>query len=142
MFDQIRESLPAILAFLSIGGGIATMIFFGAVVTPTAFQTLGEDKAGPFVRALFPVYYLFFLILAGLATLFTLMAGAEIGALLLALVTGGFAYGRFLLLPEINRARERDDAERRKTLHKRSVMINAAQLTGFLIALILLAGRV
>lgn len=142
MFDQLRESLPAILAFLSIGGGIAVMIFFGAVVTPTAFRTLGQEQAGPFVRALFPVYYLFFLILAALATLFTLMAGAEIGAVLLALVTGGFAYGRFLLLPEINRARESGDRERRKTLHKRSVMINAIQLGGFLIALILLAGRV
>lgn len=142
MFDQLRESLPAILAFLSIGGGIATMIFFGAIVTPTAFQALGKDAAGPFVRALFPLYYLFFLILAGLATLFTLLAGAEIGALLLALVTGGFAYARFLLMPELERAREREDETRRKELHKRSVIINAAQMFGFLVALFLLAGRV
>lgn len=142
MFDQFRESLPAILAFLSIGGGIATMIFFGAIVAPTAFQTLGKETAGPFVRALFPLYYLFFVILAALATLFSLLAGAEIGALLLALVTGGFVYGRFLLTPEMERARESDDEARRKQLHNRSMIINAVQMLGFLIALLLLAGRV
>ncbi|TGY89175.1 DUF4149 domain-containing protein [Marinicauda algicola] len=142
MFAQLAESLPAILAFLSIGGGIATMIFFAAIVTPTAFQTLGEDQAGPFVRALFPLYYLFFLILAALATLFTLLAGAEIAAILLAVVTGGFAYGRFLLMPEIERAREAGEVERRRRLHRRSVLINTIQLAGFLVALLLLAGRV
>ena len=77
MNEQSVFALWPILAFLSIGGGIATMVFFAAIVTPTAFQSLGEEAAGPFVRALFPVYYLFFLILAGLATLFALLAQAE-----------------------------------------------------------------
>ena len=81
-------------------------------------------------------------VLAALATLFTLLAGAEIAAILLAVVTGGFAYGRFLLMPEIERAREAGEVERRRRLHRRSVLINTIQLAGFLVALLLLAGRV
>jgi len=142
MFVQLAANAWPVLAFLAIGGGIATMIFFAAIVTPTAFRALGDETAGPFIRALFPLYYMFFLILAGLATLFALLAGAEIAALLLALITGGFAYGRFLLMPAINRARETGDRPLFKRLHKRSVLVNAVQLAGFVIALILLAGRV
>ena len=141
MNEESVFALWPILAFLSIGGGIATMVFFAAIVTPTAFQSLGEEAAGPFVRALFPVYYLFFLILAGLATLFALLAKAEFAALLLALVTGGFAYGRFLLTPAINTARESEDRSVYKKLHRRAVIVNIVQIAGFVLAILLIAGQ-
>ena len=141
MFSHLGDILPLVLALLSIGGGLGVMIFFGAIVAPTAFRTLGEEVAGPFIRALFPLYYLFFLILAALATVFTAIEGAPIAAALLAVVTAGFAYARFMLMPSINRARDAGKTETFERLHKRSVLINMIQFFGFALALLLLAGR-
>ena len=48
------------LALAIVAGTVGAMVFFGAIVAPTAFGTLGEQQAGPFIRALFPRYYLLF----------------------------------------------------------------------------------
>ncbi|PWE18178.1 hypothetical protein DDZ18_00770 [Marinicauda salina] len=141
MGEGFMADLPGVLALLFIGAGIGVMIFFGALVAPTAFRTLGEETAGPFIRTIFPIYHVIFIALGALATISAWLAGARIGAVLLALVTAGFVYGRFALSPAMDKARASKDKQRFAALHQRSMLINLAQLAGFIVALALIATR-
>ena len=46
------------ILFWLVGALTASMLFFAIVVTPKVFQTLPSEQAGPFLRSLFPTYYL------------------------------------------------------------------------------------
>jgi hypothetical protein len=50
-----------IIIIISIWSG--TIIFFSAVVAPTVFKSLDEREAGVFLRAFFPKYYIFGIVL-------------------------------------------------------------------------------
>ena len=137
-------TLQAILLWL-LGGLVGGMLFFALAVAPTVFRALPGDAAGKLLRALFPRYYLWGLVVAVLATLLALFA--EAGAVVIvicALVTVLFVFTRQQLLPAISRARDArggdPQAERRfRRLHGSSMLINLAQMllllaaTGWLI---------
>ena len=134
----------AILPWL-LGGLLGSMLFFAIVVAPTVFRALPGDAAGKLLRALFPRYYLWGLVVAVLATL--LAAPADAGAVVIvicALVAVLFVFSRQQLLPAINRARDARGAEaqaerRFRRLHGLGMFINLAQMllllaaTGWLI---------
>ena len=118
-----------------LGGLAGSMLFFALVVAPTVFRALPGEHAGPFLRALFPRYYLWSLVFALLTTLLALWADA--GGLAIAAcatVTVLFVFARQNLMPAINRARLRQldgdtaAAARFKRLHGASVLINLLQL--------------
>ena len=134
-------------AFLLVllGGLLGSMLFFAAVVAPAVFRALPGEVAGRLLRALFPRYYLWGLLVAVLATLQALLADAG-GAVIVicALVTLLFVFTRQLLLSAISRARDAREgdprAERRfRRLHGASMLVNLAQMllliaaTGWLI---------
>ena len=54
-------SVHPIFIFVSIWSGV--IIFFSAVVAPTVFKSLEEREAGMFLRAFFPKYYIFGIVL-------------------------------------------------------------------------------
>ena len=56
-------SLDLILVLVSIWVG--SIIFFSAIIAPTVFKVLDEKSAGLFLRAFFPKYYIFGLIIGG-----------------------------------------------------------------------------
>ena len=110
-----------------------SMLFFAATVAPTVFRVLPAEQAGVFLRAFFPKYYLWGMLIALIATMVALASHWPLG-LACAIVTALFAYARQRLMPQINRARDAElrgepDADKRfKALHLRSVVINGFQL--------------
>ena len=57
---------------------VSSIIFFSAIIAPTVFKTLDEKSAGLFLRAFFPKYYNFGLIL-GLSALIIMILTGLIG---------------------------------------------------------------
>ena len=129
--------IDVIVSFL-----LGSMVFFAAVVAPTIFRTLEKEGASGLLRAIFPVYYLWGIILSAI-TLAVCLFHSPKGAVLMALILAGFIYSRQLLTPAINDARDRwnetesaHDKARFASLHRRSVIINAAQMVMLVILII------
>lgn len=123
-----------------------SMLFFAAVVAPQVFRSLPADQAGVFLRALFPNYYLWGLIVSVAATLAALAYSGTI-SLLCGIVALLFLFARQQLMPRINAARDAalasDSASDRRfaRLHRASVIINVIQLLALLgIAASILSG--
>jgi len=113
---------------------LGSMLFFAAVVAPTAFKALEPQSAGQFLRTIFPKYYLWGIILS-VAALGVCIFHSPKGSVLMAFVLAGFVYSRQILIPKINDARdahnESDSPQakaRFKSLHRQSVLINVAQM--------------
>lgn len=129
------------LVLLLLGG----MLFFPVVVAPVVFASLPEAQAGAFLRAMFPRYYVFMIILSlAAAVMYQLSEGAalSVGALVCCAVSLSTLWVRQGLLPRINTARDAQLAGDEKSGdtfergHKLSVVINMSQL-GLLVALII-----
>ena len=114
---------------LLLGG----MVFFAGVVAPRVFTRLPMAYAGPFIRALFPQYYLYLAVTSGLcaaALAFERPADAAVMALV-ALVTLWLMLG---LMPAINRRSDQAQAGEGGAKqafdrgHRLSVIVNALQL--------------
>ena len=129
------------LVLLLLGG----MLFFPSVVAPVVFASLPEAQAGAFLRAMFPRYYVFMIILSlAAAVMYQLSEGAalSVGALVCCAVSLSTLWVRQGLLPRINTARDAQLAGDKKSGdtfergHKLSVFINMSQLV-LLVALII-----
>lgn len=129
------------LVLLLVGG----MLFFPSVVAPVVFASLPEAQAGAFLRAMFPRYYVFMIILSlAAAVMFQLSQGAVVSveAVLCLIVSVSTFWVRQRLLPRINTARDAQLAGDVKASeafdrgHKLSVVINIVQLV-LLVALII-----
>lgn len=118
----------ALFALALLFGG---MVFFAAVMAPLVFSRLPGPVAGPFIRAVFPVYYLY------------VFGTAAVAALALIPGPGGWVMGgvaaltlwlRQWLMPRLNawsdRAQAGDDGARRRFAlgHRMSVVLNLVQL--------------
>lgn len=129
---------------LSLGLLIGGMGFFSFVVAPLSFRILGEADAGRFVRGLFPYYYLFVIAAAALAVVGTVARNPLVSALMIGVLVLGVV-ARQVLMPAINRARDRqmagDAGARRRfgMLHGASVMINFVQLGAAVVGVALYA---
>ena len=117
-----------------LGALVGSMLFFAVTVAPTVFRVLPADQGGAFLRRFFPRYYLWGTALALMVTLAAYLNVDAITTGACALVTILFVYARQVLMPRINRARDRelggDDSAGIvfKRLHLLSVMINGLQL--------------
>jgi len=111
----MTRTLIGILELLGLGVWVGTILFFSIVVAPTAFRALDSAHAGAYIRAVFPRYYLFGMVLGllvlGLGIAYRVLS-KEWGALsLLTLVLTGVmwattAYAHFALRPQIEAHRE------------------------------------
>ena len=131
-------SLTILLSSLLLG----SMVFFAGIVAPSIFRSLGQSEAMDYTRHLFPRYYLWCIVLSGIATLCAGIAQSYI-AILLAIVLAGFVYGRQSLMKKVTEARDRwmdsdspQDKARYKSLHKRSVIINGFQILALLLIVV------
>ena len=122
-----------ILGSYAVALMLGAMLFFSFLIAPLLFRVLEEQQAGRFVRALFPWYYLFILILAGAA--FALLIGsAVIPAALVGIIGVGALVSRQVLMPRINLLKDRMNAGDGAAaawfdrLHAATVWINALQL--------------
>jgi len=121
-----------------------SMVFFSFAMAPLIFIKLDIDVAGPFVRAVFPWYYLLILSLAALSCLL-LVSFAPLNAGLMFLVTVSTIYCRQRLMPSINDYRDRVKAGEKEVseifdrLHKRSEILNGLQILAVFAVLLHLA---
>jgi len=137
-------SISQLVAGLALAVTFGGMTFFSAVMTPLVFSKLPLKIAGPFIRQVFPWYYLTMgaTVLVALAALILAAGGRPTWEVALAaLVLAGFAVARQVLMPLINRARDGElaggfgAARRCRRLHLVSVVINAFQWLAVLAAL-------
>ena len=123
-------SLDIILVLVSIWVG--SIIFFSAIIAPTVFKVLDEKSAGLFLRAFFPKYYIFGLIMGLLSIVLIFMLSIPTNTMLLALliVMIALTVTSKLMIPVINAARDMGEAgvRRFKKLHTISVMLNVLTL--------------
>ena len=135
MFDLAQS-----LVLLLLGG----MLFFPIVVAPVIFMSLPEAQAGIFLRAMFPRYYVFMIVLSLVASaMYQLSEGAVVSVAALVCLGVGLStlWVRQGLLPRINAARDAQlagDANAGEAFdrgHKLSVAINIVQLV-LLVALV------
>jgi hypothetical protein len=130
------EIASGLLLGLLLGG----MAFFSFVFSPLVFVKLPIETAGPFIRAVFPWYFLVVAVLFALAaaTLAPLYPGLAVLAACMAILGG---LNRQVLMPRINTHRDRmiagDTAAgpRFDRLHRASVGINLMQLAAAALAL-------
>ncbi|WP_370264189.1 DUF4149 domain-containing protein [Limnobacter sp.] len=120
---------------LALGALFGGMLMFSAVFAPLVFTKLPMEHAGPFIRAVFPWYYLYIVVLGLLGTVLAALAGANIWVLLPTAVVGlAGVYTRQVLMPQINALRDRELAGDKTAAapfnakHRLSVAINAVQL--------------
>jgi hypothetical protein len=123
-------SLDLILVLVSIWVG--SIIFFSAIIAPTVFKVLDEKSAGLFLRAFFPKYYIFGLIIGVLSLILIFLLNIPVNTMLLALliVMIALTVTSKLMIPVINAARDMGEAgvSRFKKLHTMSVMLNVLTL--------------
>jgi hypothetical protein len=123
-------SLYLIAVLVSIWVG--SIIFFSAIIAPTVFKVLDEKSAGLFLRAFFPKYYIFGLIIGGLSLVLIFLLSIPVNTVLLALliVMIALTVTSKLMIPVINAARDMGEAgvSRFKKLHTMSVMLNVLTL--------------
>jgi len=123
-------SMYGITVLISIWIGV--IVFFSAIIAPTVFKTLDEKSAGVFLRAFFPKYYLFAIVI-GLAALALIMIfNIEMSNILyIAIVsmTVLSIISRFMI-PMINNARDLGEKGKQKfnRLHALSFSLNVITL--------------
>ena len=124
LIDYLLLTIITIFPVLSLG----IMLFFSFVIAPTVHKFLPKGQSGPYIRKLFPIYY----IINAALTLGSLIAIASLGvfnaifyanAIILVL----FAISYFYLMPTINKQKTKNN-RKFKILHGSSVAINLIQI--------------
>lgn len=129
------ETLPSItrlLANLSLGLWLGSMVFFSFVAAPRVFAVLEDDAAGRVVNDIFPRYYAvgqalgIVALLAGIGTGFLHRFDLFVTVFLLTVTvaTGATTYARWVLLPKMEAAGEDAFAQ----YHRHSVALNAVSI--------------
>ena len=106
--------------FAGISTGI--IIFQSVVIAPLVFSQLKDGSAGPFLRALFPRFFIALTLLAALIVVNSIVMQQTTSTLLsvAAVLAGVIAY---LLIPATNRARDQGRSSTFKKLHLASVLL-------------------
>ena len=121
MIEQISVYLTA--AILGI------MLFFSFVIAPVVFTTLNEENAQKFIRRIFPFYYNVNLGISLLVFLiFIFLSNYGIDFFLILIITILFAISNYLLMPLINKYRDKKQDKKFKYSHFISVVINFVQM--------------
>ena len=132
----------AMLAAAAVWGA---MFFFSLVVAPLVFIKLPAEVSGPFIRNLFPYYYLVLGALSAVSGI-ALVRSHPVEAAVLGVVTVAFVLARQVLMPAINHYRDaqlRGDEGADKNpfalLHRLSVVVNWIQFAAVGYVLVRLA---
>jgi len=124
IIDYLLLTVITIFPVLSLG----IMLFFSFVIAPTVHKFLPTAQSGPYIRKLFPIYY----IINAALSLGSLIAIASLGvfnaifyANAIIFVLFGLCY--FYLMPTINKQKIKN-SRKFKILHGSSVGINFIQI--------------
>ena len=126
------NSLNSFFAGLSTG----IIVFQSVIAVSLVFSQLKDGSAAPFLRALFPRFFLALTLLAALMVVNSIVLQQTTSTLLsvAAVLAGVIAY---LLIPTTNRARDQGRSSAFKRLHLASVLLMLVIATvNFLVLLI------
>ena len=115
-----------IIIIISIWSG--TIIFFSAVVAPTIFKSLDEKDAGVFLRAFFPKYYIFGIVLGVISIIYLLFSPVHSHLLYSIIAMTVLTILGRMSIPIINKARDTNNEQAFKRYHLISVMMNVLTL--------------
>lgn len=115
-----------IIIIISIWSG--TIIFFSAVVAPTVFKSLDEREAGVFLRAFFPKYYIFGIVLGVISIIYLLFSPVHSHLLYSIIAMTVLTILGRMSIPIINKARDTNNEQAFKRYHLISVMMNVLTL--------------
>ena len=124
-----------------VSGLLAIMIFYSFGIAINVHRTLDKENAGKLLRKLFPIYFLWGIIISIVAEILYLFQGQQIQSFIMAIVVIGYLYSRQILVPKLNANRDlanEGDKKSKKifsSLHFQSVTINLIQMV--LLAIIL-----
>ena len=112
------NTLPVFLSGLVVG----VILFQTAIIAPTVFRGLEPDQAGPFLRKVFPKFFVVLAAMGVVGAILSLVGGAtfQLWIFLITLVLGTLAY---LLIPMTNKSRDEGNEKLFKKLHNASVIM-------------------
>ena len=121
MIEHLIQNLIAI--------SLGAMLFFSFVVAPVIFKVLDTKNAGKFVRKIFPYYYFINLVFLSIAVLLLFyISSINLDFYITLVVTLLFAFSLFILMPLINKFKDKKKEKKFKYSHALSVMINFIQM--------------
>ena len=134
IIDYLLLTVITIFPVLSLG----IMLFFSFVIAPTVHKFLPTAQSGPYIRRLFPIYY----IINAALTLGSLITIASLGVFNAIFYTNAiifvlFAVCYFYLMSKINKQKEKNNRTF-KILHMSSFVINLIQILLLLFITVLL----
>jgi hypothetical protein len=112
----MMSNVPTFLNGLVVG----VILFQTAIIAPTVFRGLGPDQAGPFLRKVFPKFFVV-LVVMGIAGAISALASDASYQLWLSLVTLTLGLLAYLLIPMTNKSRDEGNEKLFKKLHNASV---------------------
>jgi hypothetical protein len=110
-----------VMGLVSVATLFGSMAFFSGVIAPLTFMKLDAATAGPFVRGIFPWYYLVIALLSLLAAA-SLVAVRPLEASVMGLIAFGAFVSRQVLMPRINNQRDgmlKGDAKAERSFARR-----------------------
>jgi hypothetical protein len=124
IIDYLLLTVITIFPVLSLG----IMLFFSFVIAPTVHKFLPKAQSGPYIRRLFPIYY----IINAALTLGSLIAITSLGVFNAifyanAIILFLFALSYFYLMSAINKQKAKNNTKF-KILHGSSIGINLLQI--------------
>jgi hypothetical protein len=124
IIDYILLTVITIFPVLSLG----IMLFFSFVIAPTVFKFLPTTESGPYIRKLFPIYYIINAVLA-LGSLIAIISLQVFNIIFYANTINLFLFALcyFYLMPTINKQKTKNN-RKFKILHGSSVVINIVQI--------------
>ena len=112
----MMSNVPTFLNGLVVG----VILFQTAIIAPTVFRGLGSDQAGPFLRKVFPKFFVV-LVVIGISGAISAVASDAIYQLGICLVTLTLGLLAYLLIPMTNKSRDEGNEKLFKKLHNASV---------------------
>jgi hypothetical protein len=132
--DYLLLTIITIFPVLSLG----IILFFSFVIAPTVHKFLPKTESGPYIRKIFPIYY----ILNGFLSLGSFLAIAYLGVFNAIFYANGiilvlFIFSYFYLMPAINKKKTKDNSNF-KILHSVSVIFNLIQIITLMFIIVIL----
>ena len=91
------------------------------VVAPSVFKSLGEKHAGPFLRSLFPKFFIVLSVLGLIGAILSILNGINL-TFFIAISSMLLSVSAYLLIPATNRAKDKNDKKAFSRLHGLSVL--------------------
>ncbi len=117
------------LVFTSVAAVLGIMLFFSFVVAPVGFKSLNEKSYRNFIRKIFPYYYSINLIILSLVSIAIYIShGMNLTLYLILFCCVLFALSLFILMPLINKFKDKKNKRMFNFTHMATVVINFIQI--------------